>query len=331
MQAMLEHVEGISLVGLASPVNTEALSRMPDLRILIADGVDVESPLTGFELPKLAMLSWREKAGQELSFGWSTVRKAAVIDLQGCHNLTDLPDGLQVCQPCASNLLLCNLLCLVAQLDTFIYFELGFALIVPLHKFIVSSCCFPFYLLNVKTSLHRWPKYNMCPQDLTALRELDLSNCPHLRCLPDTLGRLSSLEVLSVHGQLNRGLHTLPESMGNLSNLQLLDLTGCRKVTMLPSSFASLHKLKKLALGYCTSLLELPDALRQLSSLTVLDLSCCRSLTALPMFLGALTKLELLDLGGCKGLDITAETLRGVSGEIWEDLGEGKFKPLFEG
>ena len=103
MQAMLEHVEGISLVGLASPVNAEALSRMPNPRILIADGVDFESPLTGSELPKLAMLSWREKAGQKLSFGWNTVWKAAVIDLQGCPTLTDLPDGLQVCQPCAPN------------------------------------------------------------------------------------------------------------------------------------------------------------------------------------------------------------------------------------
>lgn len=103
MQAMLEHVEGISLVGLASPVNAEALSRMPNLRILIADGMDVRLPLTGSELAKLAMLSWREKAGRELSFDWTTIRKASVIDLQGCPTLTDLPDGLQVCKSRAHN------------------------------------------------------------------------------------------------------------------------------------------------------------------------------------------------------------------------------------
>ena len=131
MQAMLEHVEGISLVGLASPVNAEALRRMPNLRIIIADGMDVTAPLTDVKLPKLAMLSWREKAGRELSFGWNTVRKAAVIDLQGCPTLTDLPDGMEVCEPCASNLLyvlpLRNLLCLVARPDICSFNQLGFA------------------------------------------------------------------------------------------------------------------------------------------------------------------------------------------------------------
>ena len=96
VQGVLECVEGLSLVGLPSPVNCEALGRMPNLRILIMDGVDVKSPLTGFELPHLAMLSWRNHASEELPLNCDTVRNAAVLDLQGCSNLTSLPDGIEV-------------------------------------------------------------------------------------------------------------------------------------------------------------------------------------------------------------------------------------------
>ena len=68
----------------------------------------------------------------------------------------------------------------------------------------------------------------------------------------------------------------------------------------------------------------------QLTSLTELNMNCCRRLEALPTFLGALTNLQLLDLGGCKQLSVSCDSLMETSGVEWEDLGEGKFKPLFE-
>ena len=171
----------------------------------------------------------------------------------------------------------------------------------------------------------------MCLQIMTALRELDLSGCLHLWGLPSTLGQLSNLEVLRVKCSANWMMRHLPDSIGELSNLQILDLTGCRKILTLPSSLAFLGSLQMLNLGSCTSLQALQDTMGQLTSLTKLNLSCCRGLTRLPTFLGALTNLQLLHLGGCRRLNVSCDTLREVSGVTWNDLGEGKFKPLFEG
>ena len=105
MQGVLECTEGLFMMGQPSPLNTDALGRMPNLRILVSDGVDMEQPLTGFELPQLAMLSWRNHASEELPLDFNTVRNAAVLDLQGCSNLLSLPNGLEVrhlqaCMPC---------------------------------------------------------------------------------------------------------------------------------------------------------------------------------------------------------------------------------------
>ena len=113
MQGKLEHVQGISMVGLVSPVDAEALARMPNLRLLNADGVDVKQPLRGLDLPALAMLSWREKAGSELSFDWYTARTAVVIDVQGHPTLARLPDDMQACKP------YCNHTCLLAVLRSY--------------------------------------------------------------------------------------------------------------------------------------------------------------------------------------------------------------------
>ena len=72
---------------------------MPQLRILILDGAETDSMLSGFHLPNLAMLSWRDAVGPSLQFALETVKSAAVLDISGNNKLLNLPDDLQVCSP----------------------------------------------------------------------------------------------------------------------------------------------------------------------------------------------------------------------------------------
>lgn len=96
VQGVLECIEGLSITGLPSPVNTDALGRMPYLRILIFDYADVKQSLTGVELRNLAMLSWRCSLAEELPLHFHTMQNAAVLDFGGCINLVTMPDGLEV-------------------------------------------------------------------------------------------------------------------------------------------------------------------------------------------------------------------------------------------
>ena len=98
MQGMLKGVEGISLAGLrVDSAMAEALSCMPDLRILILDGVKLDGVLSGAQLPRLAMLSWRDAGGPVLPFALEAVKSAAVLDISGNGELERLPADLQAC------------------------------------------------------------------------------------------------------------------------------------------------------------------------------------------------------------------------------------------
>lgn len=63
--------------------------------------------------------------------------------------------------------------------------------------------------------------------------------------LPESIGLLSKLELLTAHGNL---LHSLPASLGKLSNLTTLNLSGNR-LSSLPDLWAGLCKLEDLALS----------------------------------------------------------------------------------
>ena len=97
MQGNLAHVEGISLTGVrAELITSEALGRMPQLRILILDGVKTDSMLSGFHLPRLAMLSWRGAHGPSLPIGFEGIVSATILNVSRNDELERLPD-LQAC------------------------------------------------------------------------------------------------------------------------------------------------------------------------------------------------------------------------------------------
>ena len=88
-------MEGISVAGLqADSLPLEALSRMPRLRVLVMDGVQTDSMLSGFHLPRLAMLSWRNAGGLMLPVALEAIMSAAVLDISG-GDVQRLPDNLE--------------------------------------------------------------------------------------------------------------------------------------------------------------------------------------------------------------------------------------------
>ena len=101
IQGIAADVEGVSLQGLQlHSTSFEALSRMPKLRILILDDVKTNVLLSGFKLPRLAMLSWRGARGRSLPFALRTIQTAAVLDIWRSSELERLPSNMQAWNPC---------------------------------------------------------------------------------------------------------------------------------------------------------------------------------------------------------------------------------------
>ncbi|KAG0615472.1 hypothetical protein M758_5G044100 [Ceratodon purpureus] len=111
-----------------------------------------------------------------------------------------------------------------------------------------------------------------------------LEACPNLLTL--NLGECTSIT-------------TLPDSIGRLSSLQELNLDFCRNLQKLPSSIGQLTALEDLYLLDCESLEALPDTFTALSALRVLTTTGCSSISELPTTLGLMTGLRQLyiDLG----------------------------------
>lgn len=104
LQGSLECVEGVSLLGLPSAQASEL--RMPLLRILILDGVDMEG-WACIDAPELAMLSWRGGKWATMPLSLDGISNIAVLDLQDCSNLETLPDNLQARAAFKDSLLSC--------------------------------------------------------------------------------------------------------------------------------------------------------------------------------------------------------------------------------
>ncbi|PIA33918.1 hypothetical protein AQUCO_03900043v1 [Aquilegia coerulea] len=112
------------------------------------------------------------------------------------------------------------------------------------------------------------------------LRFLNLRNCKNLVQVP----YLSALVELQMLDLSNTSLEEFPQdSFENLQCLRLLDLTGCVKLSHLPSSISCLLKLERLLLGGCRSLRSLPKSISNLVSLKQLNLESCSALRILSL------------------------------------------------
>jgi internalin A len=110
--------------------------------------------------------------------------------------------------------------------------------------------------------------------------------------LPQSIGQLSKLRVLYLHG--NR-LTTLPESIGQLVQLILLHLEN-NEITVLPETIGNLHQLKQLYLDN-NRLMALPESTSKLTQLYALELDN-NELTKVNESIGQLTLLHRLKLSG---------------------------------
>ncbi|UYR14864.1 T3SS leucine-rich repeat effector RipAC/PopC [Ralstonia pseudosolanacearum] len=93
------------------------------------------------------------------------------------------------------------------------------------------------------------------------LTQLSLSNT-QLRALPSSIGKLSNLKGLTLKN--NARLELLSESgVRKLESVRKIDLSGCVRLTGLPSSIGNLPKLRTLDLSGCTglSMASLPRSL----------------------------------------------------------------------
>jgi len=150
-----------------------------------------------------------------------------------------------------------------------------------------------------------------CPEeifDLTNLQSLSFA-FPKFTSIPASIGRLKSLQHLSIHVVEN--LFHLPNEIWDLTNLRSLELFMSVSV---PSSIGKLKNLKELSLGRDLGTIHFPVELWSLSSLEKLYLKnslslssdICRlknikklrlshlNVTSLPPSIGKLTKLEEL-------------------------------------
>jgi internalin A len=126
---------------------------------------------------------------------------------------------------------------------------------------------------------------------LTQLQTLSL-NGNQLTALPEWLGQLTQLQGLSLH---DNQLTSLPESLGKLTQLQGLSLHD-NQLTVLPEWLGRLTQLQGLSLDG-NRLTSLPESLGKLTQLQELSLDG-NQLTALPESLGKLSQLHRLYLDG---------------------------------
>lgn len=144
--------------------------------------------------------------------------------------------------------------------------------------------------------------------------------------IPNSLGKVMSLEVLNIEGGSNAyRLPEIPESIGNLSYLKELMIAEARDLLeYLPTSIGNLQKLEKLHISSCSALKEIPASVGRLKKLKTLDVSECMyflsSLTKLPNTIGELTALENLIVRGT-AIDALPETLGNLSNLRYLEIG----------
>ncbi|XP_004500811.1 probable LRR receptor-like serine/threonine-protein kinase At2g16250 [Cicer arietinum] len=128
-----------------------------------------------------------------------------------------------------------------------------------------------------------------------SLRVLDFRYCSIINAIPNTLGNLTSLNVLYLSDNNLTG--NVPHSLGQLSGLSVLDLSRNSLNGIIPISFGFLVNLSYLDMSGNFLAGPVPSGLGTLSRLKYLNLSG-NDLSSLPAQLGGLTSLVDLDLSG---------------------------------
>ncbi|XP_048501192.1 disease resistance protein RPV1 isoform X2 [Beta vulgaris subsp. vulgaris] len=148
-------------------------------------------------------------------------------------------------------------------------------------------------ILELTLELYGVDKITDMIGELSELTHLYFYWCENLKCLPDTITRLSNLQLLKLVGCSK--LEELPENLGELESLTHLSLSSCGGIKFLPNSLTNLTNLTTLDLQYCKSLRKLPPNL----NVVHLIIKCCCSIKALPTGLSNLASLHLTQCNCC--------------------------------
>nr|XP_029119696.1 putative disease resistance protein RGA1 [Elaeis guineensis] len=159
-------------------------------------------------------------------------------------------------------------------------------------------------------------------QYLTTLKELRISYCKELTCLPEGIMYLPSLHTLYLCW--NRNLRSL-EGRGRkqqqptlfFTALRYLYIYGSNALTALQEWVGGLTSLQKLEILTCPNLAMLPDSLQNLTALQELCIINCNQLAMLPDGLQHLTALQYLKIGDCPQL---VRRYKKETGEDWHKI-----------
>ncbi|GKV15134.1 hypothetical protein SLEP1_g25937 [Rubroshorea leprosula] len=273
--------------------------------------------------------------------GFPSHHKLSELLIENCSNLTTIPDldGLSALEKL--QLLSCHGLTSL---------PIGLGSCISLQLLEIRGCqnLNSIPSINRLTSLERLNLFRcnglMClPIGLDScisVQRLGIDSCPNLISIPKDIGKLHSLNVLSIMDCKNlrsipgewlasltclKGLHLGPfwselEDFPGLTSihqlhgsLEQLALYGWDKLESLPHQLQHLTTLKELRLWDFNGLEALPEWLGDLSSLHRLDIRNCSNLTRLPHQLRHLTALKELGLSDLNGLEALPESLGDLS------------------
>ncbi|XP_031104028.1 TMV resistance protein N-like isoform X9 [Ipomoea triloba] len=134
--------------------------------------------------------------------------------------------------------------------------------------------------------------------NLRELEKLYFDGCSTLEKLPDINKEMKSITYLDLDNCCSL-LETPNFAM--MPNLKYLDLSKCKKLKEIHSSFGNLTELEQLHFDGCSTLEKLPNINKEMKSITYLDLDNCCSLLETPNF-AMMPNLKCLDLSKCKKL-----------------------------
>lgn len=119
------------------------------------------------------------------------------------------------------------------------------------NKYDITTCTVQFISLSILV------------QELTYLKDMDLSGSKSLKKIPD-LSTATNLETLNLHGCSS--LVELPSSIQSLNKLTDLNMSGCTNLETLPNG-ANLKSLVRLVLTGCSQLKVFPDISSKIESI----------------------------------------------------------------
>uniref|UniRef100_A0A2N9HDJ7 TIR domain-containing protein n=1 Tax=Fagus sylvatica TaxID=28930 RepID=A0A2N9HDJ7_FAGSY len=134
--------------------------------------------------------------------------------------------------------------------------------------------------------------------EMKSLEILILSGCSKIKKIPEFMKSMKRLSKLHLDGT---AITELPSSVKHLTNLASLHLSDCKNLVCFPSIICGFESLKDLDLSGCSKLYNLPENLGNAKNLEELDLSGI-AIRELPSSMGRLSNLKVLSIRGCNNL-----------------------------